>query len=122
MDYKEILIIGLMRVLYDSLEMLCPWRYGVQTGIEPREVLLPLLKLALRAVAELGAVIQSNAERASDVMGPEPEQHEGQKYGGKDRTEFMSVCGKEDARRHVNDVPLKQGELGALYMGIDFSG
>ena len=92
--------------------MLRPWRYGVQTGIEPREVLIPLLKLALRAVAELGAVIQANADRASDVMGPEPQQHEGQKHRGKDRTEFMRVCGKADARRHVNEVPLKQGSWG----------
>jgi len=52
-------------------------------------------------------------------MSSEPEQHDTQKHDGKDSAELMGIGSKADAGCHVNDVPLIQGQIIALYVGID---
>jgi hypothetical protein len=109
MDHEETLIIGPMGVLHDRLQMLCPRRDGVEGGIEPRKILIPLLKLALTPTAELRAVIKSDVYMDPDIVSPEPKKNNGQKHKAKSSTKLMGVCGKADPCCHIYDIPLIEG-------------
>src|SRR5574340_1110341 len=100
--------------------MFRPRRYGMQRCIKPGKICIELTQFALTPTAELSSIVQADTYWASDIVSPEPQQDNGKKHRGKDRAKLMGVCSKTNACCHIDEVPLKQGQMIVLYMGVDF--